>query len=104
MTFNPDNPKEHEEYLQRKKSFDVLPTEEKIKKIADKLNTNKSVDFSKYQARYYLSYDFNSKMIMQLVNGSLIKEQGVIYCLNQDFKKECIKYINEEELINYLKK
>lgn len=79
--------------------------EEKLKIIAEALNkkTGQTIDFNKYQARYYLTYDYNTKSIMQLVNASQIKVGGVIYCLHQDFKKIAVDKIGEKELENYLK-
>ena len=80
-------------------------TEEKLKIIAEALNKKmgRTIDFNKYQERYYLAYDYNSKFIMQLVNASQIKISGVIYCLRQDFKKVSIEKIGEKELEKYLK-
>ena len=80
-------------------------TEEKLKIIAEALNKKmgRTIDFNKYQERYYLAYDYNSKFIMQLVNASQIKISGVIYCLHQDFKKVSIEKIGEKELEKYLK-
>lgn len=80
-------------------------TEEKLKIIAEVLNkkTGKTIDFKKYQTRYYLAYDYNTKSIMQLVNASQIKVGGAIYCLHQDFKKVAIEKIGEKELEKYLK-
>ena len=80
-------------------------TEEKLKIIAEALNkkTGRKIDFNKYQERYYLAYDYNTKFIMQLVNASQIKVSGAIYCLHQDFKKVAIEKIGEKELEKYLK-
>lgn len=80
-------------------------TEEKLKIIAEALNkkTGRTIDFNKYQERYYLAYDYNTKFIMQLVNTSQIKVGGAIYCLHQDFKKVAIEKIGEKELEKYLK-
>lgn len=79
-------------------------TEEKLKIIAEALNkkTGRTIDFNKYQERYYLAYDYNTKFIMQLVNTSQIKVGGTIYCLHQDFKKVAIGKIGEKELEKYL--
>lgn len=79
-------------------------TEEKLKIIAEVLNKKmgQTIDFNKYQERYYLAYDYNSKFIMQLVNTSQIKVGGAIYCLHQDFKKVAIEKIGEKELEKYL--
>lgn len=105
MTFNPDNPNEHKEYNDKLREFNQLPTIEKLKRIAEALNkkTGQAIDFKKYQARYYLAYDYNTKSIMQLVSGNQIKVGGVIYCLHQDFKKIAVEKIEEQELIKYLK-
>ena len=80
-------------------------TKEKLKIIAEALNKKmgRTIDFNKYQERYYLAYDYNSKFIMQLANASQIKVGGVIYCLRQDFKKVAIEKIGEKELEKYLK-
>lgn len=80
-------------------------TEEKLKIIAEALNKRmgRTIDFNKYQERYYLAYDYNTKFIMQLANASQIKVGGVIYCLHQDFKKVAIEKIGEKELEKYLK-
>ena len=80
-------------------------TEEKLRIIAEALNkkTGRTIDFNKYQERYYLAYDYNTKFIMQLVNASQIKVGGAIYCLHQDFKKIAVEKIGEKELEKYLK-
>ena len=80
-------------------------TEEKLKIIAEALNKKmgRTIDFNKYQERYYLAYDYNTKFIMQLVNANQIKVGSVIYCLHQDFKKVAIEKIGEKELEKYLK-
>ena len=82
--------------------FNKLPVIERLKRIAEKFN-KESIDFKKNQCRCYLSYDFNSKSIMQLVDCSMIKVQGVIYCTNEKFKEIALKYISKEELEKYLK-
>ena len=102
MIFNPDNPNEHKEYNDKLREFVKLPTFEKLKRIANKLNDEK-LDFKKNQCRCYLSYDYNSKSIMQLVDNSNIRIQGVVYCVKQEFKENCLKYIGKEELEKYLK-
>lgn len=102
MTFNPDNPQEHEEYKKKLEEFNKLPIIERLKRIAEKSN-KESIDFKRSQCRAYLSYDFNSKSIMQLVDSSMIKVQGVIYCTNEKFKEIAIKWIGKEELEQYLK-
>lgn len=102
MTFNPDNPQEHEEYYKKLTEFNKLPIIEKLKRIAEK-NNKESIDFKKNQCRAYLSYDYNTKSIMQLVDNSNIRIQGVVYCTNEKFKEIALKYINKEELEKYLK-
>jgi hypothetical protein len=82
--------------------FNKLPTFEKLKRIALKYN-KESIDFKRTQCRAYLSYDYNTKTIMQLVDSGTIKIQGVIYCTNERFKEFALKYINKEELEKYLK-
>lgn len=84
------------------REFNQLPTIEKLKRIALKYN-KESIDFKRSQCRAYLSYDFNSKSIMQLADSGTIKIQGVVYCTNEKFKELALKYINKEELENYLK-
>lgn len=102
MTFNPDNPQEHKEYNKKLEEFNKLPVIEKLKIIAEKIN-KESIDFKRNQCRCYLSYDYNTKSIMQLVDSGMIKVQGVIYCTNEKFKENALKYITKEELENYLK-
>ena len=86
----------------KQREFNQLPTIEKLQRIANKLNDVK-LDFKKNQCRCYLSYDYNTKSIMQLVDSSMIKIQGVVYCTNEKFKENALKYINKEELEKYLK-
>ena len=83
----------------------IYTTPQKLQIIADKLNERlgQTIDFNKYQCRCYLGYDYNTKSIMQLTNASQIKVGGIIYCLNQDFKKVAVEKIGERELIEYLK-
>ena len=102
MTFNPDNPQEHKQYEERQKEFQQLTTIEKLQRIAEKNNKEK-IDFGRSQCRAYLSYDYNTKTIMQLVNNSMIKVQGVVYCTNERFKEIALKYIDKKELEKYLK-
>lgn len=102
MTFNPDNPQEHEEYKKKLEEFNKLPVIERLKIIALKYN-KESINFKRNQCRAYLSYDFNSKSIMQLADSGTIKIQGVVYCTNEQFKEIALKYINKEELEKYLK-
>ena len=82
--------------------FNKLSTFEKLKRIAEKFN-KESIDFKRSQCRAYLSYDYNTKSIMQLVDGGMIKVQGVVYCTNEKFKENALKYIKKEELEQYLK-
>lgn len=86
----------------KQRELNQLPTIEKLQRIANKLNDGK-LDFKKNQCRCYLSYDYNSKAIMQLVDSSMIKVQGVVYCTNEKFKELAIKWIGKEELEQYLK-
>lgn len=86
----------------KQRDFDQLPTIEKLKRIALKYN-KESIDFKRSQCRAYLSYDYNTKSIMQLVDSGMIKVQGVIYCTNEKFKEIALKYISKEELEKYLK-
>lgn len=102
MTFNPDNPREHEEYKKKLEEFNKFTIIERLKRIALKYN-KESIDFKRNQCRAYLSYDYNTKSIMQLVDSSMIKVQGVIYCTNEKFKEIALKYINKEELAKYLR-
>ena len=60
-------------------------TEEKLRIIAEALNkkTGQTIDFNKYQERYYLAYDYNSKFIMQLYiflrESPSLPEKGPLY-------------------------
>lgn len=87
---------------QKLEEFNKLPVVERLKRIAEKIN-KESIDFKRSQCRAYLSYDYNTKSIMQLVDSSMIKVQGVVYCTNEKFKENALKYINKEELEKYLK-
>ena len=84
------------------REFQQLPTFEKIKRIADKQNNNKLNFKDTRQTKYYLAYDYNTNFIMQLTNCSMIKDQGTIYCINKNFKKLCLEYIDENELKQFL--
>lgn len=104
MIFNPDNPKEHEEYNRRKKEFDALPLEQRLRKIAEMLNRGEKVDCGNTrQAKCYLAYDHYSRSITQLTQNQAIKTQGTIYCLSGDFLLTTLKWIDVNELENYLK-
>lgn len=80
-----------------------LSVYKKLQDIAEKLNNNEKIDFSKYQCRTYLAYDYNTKSIMQLVTAEPIKILGTVYCLSKDFKREAIKEIGEDILKNFIK-
>lgn len=86
----------------KQREFNQLPTIEKLKRIAEKIN-KESIDFKRSQCRAYLSYDYNTKSVMQLADSGTIKIQGVVYCTNEKFKEIALKYINKEELEQYLK-
>ena len=74
-----------------------------LKDIALRLNKGVEIDWeSKEQWKYYIEYSFEYKMLKKGYWDTL-KQQGTIYCLDENFKDIAIKEIGEERLINYLK-
>lgn len=80
-----------------------LTTQDKLIKVAEKLNNGVKPKFDFYQLHYYLAYDFNTKSVMQLVGSNAFKIQGVIYCLSPHFKECALQFIDKKELEEYLK-
>ncbi len=81
------------------KGYDVI--RQQIKDIASELNNGTEIDWTeKYIFRYHLCVAENE--IVEDSNWKT-KVQGAIYCLDKNFKDECIKRIGEARLIEYLK-
>ncbi len=89
--------KEAEEYLED------LKVKAEIKNIAKELNKGKEIDWdNEDQEKYSLNYN-NIHRNINIVNFSN-KQEGATYCLDKNFKEECIDRIGKERLKNYLKR
>lgn len=88
----------------RDKARFKLEIETKLKNIAERLNNGEKIDWeNKNQTKYYIYYDFLNKTL-DLDYKVYYKQQGVIYCLSEDFfLEEAKKEIGEENLIKYFK-
>lgn len=80
-----------------------LLIEQKLKDIAMELNKGEKIDWDNdSQYKYYLYYNFSNNEISYRAY-MLIKLQGIIYCLDENFKDVVIERIGEERLTRYLK-
>ena len=80
-----------------------LLIEQELKDIARELNKGKEIDWEDdNQDKYYLSFGYYKDEIDCSFNNSY-KVQGVIYCLDKNFKNVAIERIGEERLKKYLK-
>lgn len=81
-----------------------LKVKTEIKNIAKELNEGKEIDWGDgYIAKFYLYYDYNDGMIT-MDKAHKWEIEGVTFCLNPNFKDECIERIGLERLENYLKR
>lgn len=75
----------------------------KLEDIARRLNKGEKIDWKgAYQDKYYIYLDTE---IDELIYGESIwsKDQGTVYCLDQDFLDVAIQEIGEERLKKYLR-
>ena len=80
-----------------------LLIEQELRDIARELNKGEEIDWEKsYQKKHYLGFNYNINEINCFTNTNF-KSQGIIYCLNKDFKDVAIEKIGEERLKKYLK-
>ena len=80
-----------------------LLIEQELRDIAMELNKGEEIDWNNQdQKKYCLEYDFLSNSI-GYIKYIMLKIQGTIYCLDNDFKDIAIERIGEERLKKYLK-
>ena len=80
-----------------------LLIEQELRDIARELNKGEEIDWDDdSQDKYCVSYNFSNDCITYNFNSS-VKIQGIIYCLNKDFKDIAVERIGEERLKKYLK-
>ena len=80
-----------------------LLIEQELRDIAMELNKGEEIDWNNQdQEKYCLEYDFLSNSI-GYIKYIMLKIQGAIYCLNENFKDVAIERIGEERLKKYLK-
>lgn len=83
------------------KRLEHIKIEQQLKDIVLRLNKGEKIDWEDEEQKkfhlwlFYGSLSYNSNI--------LGKTQGVIYCLDENFKDIAIKEIGKERLINYLK-
>lgn len=81
--------------------FEHMITEQQLKDIALRLNKGEKIDWEdEEQKKFHLCLFYGSLSYNSNILG---KTQGVIYCLDENFKDIAIKEIGKERLINYLK-
>ena len=74
-----------------------------LEDIARRLNKGEKIDWKgAYQDKYYIYLDTETD---ELIYGESIwsKDQGTVYCLDQDFLDVAIQEIGEERLKKYLR-
>lgn len=80
-----------------------LLIEQELRDVAMELNLGKEIDWDNdIQDKYYLGFDYYKDEIDYYVSNKS-KKQGVIYCLDKDFKNIAIERIGEVRLTRYLK-
>ena len=88
---------------QAKNYKEKLLIEQKLRDIAMELNKGKEIDWDNdIQDKYYLYYNFLNNEI-NYNSFTITKLQGIIYCLNENFKDVAKNRIGEERLTKYLK-
>ncbi len=80
------------------KSYAII--HQQIKDIALELNNGEEIDWENNTPKYYLY--INCGELGRYHTGS-VKIEGTIYCLSENFLDECIKRIDKEKLLDYLK-
>lgn len=76
----------------------------KLEDIARRLNKNKTLNWkSQCQYKYSIYFDYTENKIDTYPTTVPYKEQGTVYCLEQNFKDIATQEIGEEQLIKYLK-
>ena len=99
--FETGNYFETEEHAENYK--EKLLIEQELKDIAMELNKGEKIDWENdNQYKYYLYYNFSNNEISYRAY-MVIKLQGIIYCLDENFKDVVIERIGEERLTRYLK-
>lgn len=74
-----------------------------LKDIAKRLNKGEKIDWEiSLQDKYFLTYDHHTNSIVQSFTGGY-QYQGVVYCLDENFKDIVIQEIGEKRLKRYLK-
>lgn len=75
-----------------------------LENIARRLNKNKTLNWkSQCQHKYSIYFDYREDKIDTYPTTVPYKEQGAVYCLEQNFKDIATQEIGEERLIRYLK-
>ena len=87
----------------RDRAIFKLEIETKLKNIAERLNKGQKIDWEDdNQSKHCIYYGYDDKKINCFARHYR-KDQGEIYCLDENFKDEAIKEIGEEDLKWYLK-
>lgn len=85
----------------RDKAVFKMEIETKLKNIAERLNKGQKIDWEdRKQIKYNLFYNYEDKKL-EYYFGFDYKNQGVIYCLDDNFLYVAKKEIGEENLIEY---
>ena len=81
-----------------------LLIEQELRDIAMELNKGEKICWEvDSQYKYYLCYDFSDDIIIDDNYSIFARKQGIIYCLDENFKDVVIKRIGKERLTKYLK-
>lgn len=85
----------------RDKVMFKLEIETKLKNIAERLNAGRKIDWEDMnQQKFYIHYNYD-KEILDVYVGFYRKNQGAIFCLDENFLKVAKQEIGEENLIKY---
>lgn len=77
-----------------------------LEDLARRLNSNGKIDWdNQNQRKYFINYYCNiiNKEGLRIDWHKCMQAQGIIYCLDENFIKEAIKEIGEQNLISYIK-
>ena len=85
----------------RDRAMFKLEIETKLENIAERLNNVRKINWEdENQAKFRIYYDYNDKKL-DFCDRYWRKDQGIIYCLDEDFLEVAKKEIGELNLIKY---
>lgn len=79
----------------------ILTNTQKLKDVAQRLNKGKPLDWDDYNQEKYLIVLEDDMLITK--RAFHLKQQGVVYCLDENFLYEAVEEIGAEELIELVR-